>query len=707
MKLIPTFLTILLGFVFVAPEADARDSKRGGGSRASAPKRSSSVAKRSPMTGSKVQRPVSRPAPKPAARPQVKPASRPQAQPASRPASRPEAKPATRPSIQKPSVQKPSVQKPATRPAALPDGKPDSKPDLTRPGNKPGLNRPGNNKPDNNRPEIQPGGNRPGNNKPDLNRPDNKPGANRPDTLPGINRPGASKPELNRPDNRPSIERPNKNKPSTLPGMVSYPNRPDKGKPDRPNLGGNDRDKIKIGDRNNKINTGDRNRVNIDNSRNRNNVHIDKVNVGRKNVGLNNPGNRPTNKRNWDNNKWGGNKSVWGNRNNIGNNVNVNIDNNFRRNNNFAYRPNCWGARPWWGAGNCHGWHHGHWNYGWNSNYYRRHWWYDDDDDFASGFMWGIGVWSLGNLIYDMGYQSYRNPYPAPPVQNTYITYAQPVSVAAAENPPGDDQTAEIAETKSDEALERSREAFKQGDYLAASKAVDEAIGYTPGDVTLHEYRALVFFTLGKYSDAAGVLNPVLASGPGWSWDTMIGFYNGSEAYNEQLRKLEAYVKAAPDKADARFLLGYHYMVCGHMDKSYEQFAKASELQPADSISRQLRDLTASSIPDGGDSEAEPSLKPAPVPADQLVGTWVSDRGADGKVTFTMTEAGDYTWSFMNGGQSNELKGTYGLNDKDLLVLTSDDSQMVSAIEMTDGTKLHFTLIGAPDGDPGLDFVKN
>lgn len=683
MKLIPAFLTILIGFSLVAPEAYARSGSRsgggggGGGSRASAPKSSSSSAKRSPMTGSKVQQPVSRPAPKPAARPQTKPVSKPQTLPASRPV----AKPVTRPS-----VQKPSVQTPTTRPSTLPDRKPDSKPD--------------------------------------FNRPDSKPGSNRPDTLPGNTRPGSNKPDLTRPDNRPSIERPDKNKPSTLPGMVSYPNRPDKGKPDRPNLGGNDRpniggndrDKINIGDRDNKINTGDRNRVNIDkdrnrvnidNSRDRNKVHIDNVNVGRRNVGLNRPSTLPANKHNWDNNKWGGNKSVWGNHNNIGNNVNININNNFRNNNNFAYRPNCWGARPWWGAGNCHGWHHGHWNYGWNSHYYRSHWWHDDDDDFARGFMWGIGVWSLGNLIYDMGYQSYSNPYPAPPVQNTYITYTQPVSVAAAANPPGDDETATLAETKSEEALEHSRTAFKQGDYVAASKAVDEAIGYTPGDVTLHEYRALIFFALGKYSDAAGVLNPVLASGPGWGWETMIGFYNGSEAYNEQLLKLESYVKGSPDKADAHFLLGYHYMVCGHMDQSYEQFAKATKLQPADSISRQLRDLTASSIPDGGDSDAEPPARPAPVPADQLVGTWVSDRGADGKVTFTMAQDGNYTWSFMNSGKTSDLKGTYGLNDKGLLVLTSDDSQMVSSIEMKEKSKLHFTLIGAPDGDPGLDFVKN
>ena len=72
-----------------------------------------------------------------------------------------------------------------------------------------------------------------------------------------------------------------------------------------------------------------------------------------------------------------------------------------------------------------------------------------------------------------------------------------------------------------------------------------------------------------------------------------------------------------------------------------------------------------------------------------------------------MKESGDYTWSFMNAGKSSELKGTYGLNDKGLLVLTSDDTQMVSAVEMKDAGKMHFVLIGAPDGDPGLEFTKN
>ena len=103
----------------------------------------------------------------------------------------------------------------------------------------------------------------------------------------------------------------------------------------------------------------------------------------------------------------------------------------------------------------------------------------------------------------------------------------------------------------------------------------------------------------------------------------------------------------------------------------------------------------------------KPPARPDPVPPEKLIGAWVSDRGADGKVTFTIADDGNYTWNYMNGDQSSELKGTYELNDKGLLVLNSDDSQMISEIILKDDKQLHFTLVGAPEGDPGLEFVKN
>jgi len=653
-------LTFLLSFLLIESEAGAAGLGGGGGNRAAL-----SGAKRSPMTGSQVQRPVSRPNPKPVERPRVSAPSR------------PDSVSGSRPGIERPSVQKP-----------------DGRPTFSAGGGVEGAN-------------VRP------------NLPE------RPN--PGVTAGGQER----LPDGRPSVERPGQSRPATLPGMVSYPTRPEQGRPNlpsrpgvtdggfqRPGLpglsGGNSESKLpervvgldrpSIADRS-KINTVSGNRPAKIAGGDR--INVANVNIDGRNRGLRLPETRPVERRDWDANRWGGNNSVWGNNINIsGNDINVKVNNSFRRNNNFACRPNYWGARPWWGVSNYHGWHHGHWGYGWNSGYYHRHWWFHDDHDFAAGFMWGIGVWSLGNLIYDMGYQSYRNPYPAPVVQNTYVTYAQPISVAAAANPPGDEALAAAAEVTSTDALARSRSAFAAGDYLTASVAADEAIAASPGDVALHEYRALVFFALGKYSDAAGVLNPVLASGPGWSWETMQGFYGAPDAYSGQLAKLEAYTKASADRADGHFLLGYHYLVCGHMSDAGREFAAAAAIEPADTISRQLAALTGDSVPDGAVSEVEPPARPDPVPVEKLVGSWSVESDA-GKVVFTMEANGDFSWSCSGAENTAVMRGTYGLDERGLLVLTTDDMQMVSAVSLDGDNRMEFILVGAPDGESGLSFTKS
>ncbi len=687
------FLSLLLGLALVNPGAGARDLRGGGGGGirggGGAARPQIQAPKRSPMTGSPVNRPAARPEPRPAARPQPSVPSL------------PNPKPAPRPEINRPEIQRPFVQKPATRPTM-----PEIRPNPTGPGAA---------------------------GKPRPNLPDRPGGAA--EARPNL--PGGLDAADRLPDKRPSLDRPVANRPSTLPGMVTYPDRPDKGRPNppgygdnrpatlpggianRPNLpglGGGAAQRPNLPDRpggGNRPSIVDRGDFNLGNRPIQigggNQVNLGDVNVGGRNLALNRPATRPVERRDWDANRWGGNNSVWGNNVNIsGNNINVRVNNNFRTNNNFACRPDYWGARPWWGAANYHTWHHGHWGYGWNSGYYHRHWWFHDDNDFAAGFMWGIGVWSLGNLIYDMGYQSYRNPYPAPVVQNTYVTYTQPVSVAAAANPPGDEAVAAAAETKSDDALARSRTAFAGGDYLAAAAAADEAIAANPGDVTLHEYRALVFFALGKYGEAAGVLNPVLASGPGWSWETMSGFYGNTGAYPGQLAKLEAYAKASPDAAAAHFLLGYHYLVCGHMANAGVEFSTAAKLQPADTISRQLAALTADSVPDAGSAPSGDAgaARPDPVPVEKLVGSWSTDSDA-GKIVFTMNPGGAFSWSCTGTENTSMMKGTYGLDDKGLLVLTTDDSQLVSAVSMEGDGRMRFILVGAPDGDPGLEFTKS
>jgi hypothetical protein len=666
-------------------DAMARDegkkSANRGGSGASRPNvRPASSAARNPITNSKVSRPAT-PSSKPAQRPSVS-----QPKPSARPAvpNRPQPKPAERPN--RPETKPAQPNRPQAKPADRPNI-PNDRPQ-TKPAERP--NRPETKPAQPNRPQTKPA------ERPNLpgNRPQTKP-AERPN-LPG-NRP--NKPVV-RPETKPgNVNYPKPNRPQTLPGNVNRPNQKPVVRPGQ--------------------NTKPVKRPNIDN----------KVNI--------NSGNKTNNW--WQSNKTVNNTVI--NKNKVtnirGGDTNIQINNNFKKNVNWSTNQRHWGYNPWWNRPATRPWYGGSWNCGWNNSYrshyhyhhhgyyggyrplpgYSVHYHYDDDDnDWAQAVGWGLVGWGLGKLIFDSGYQTYTNPYPAQPVpsaKGSQVTYNQPITVVAAQTAPAESEADKVTE-QSESHIAESQAAFKQRDYLKALDFANKAVGEAPGDGALHEYRALVLFALGKYSEAAGVLNPVLAGGPGWDWTTMIGLYDSQETYMNQFKGLQAYSASKPEAADARFLLGYHYMVCGYLAEANAEFAEAARLQPADTVSAQLRDLTAASSNNGDEessSEGAPAEDapppPALVPLEKLAGTWVSDKGAQGTVTLAFKDDGKFVWTFKKDDKTNEFGGEYSMNDSGLLVLDAEDSQMVASVELPKDSELKFVLSGGPPGDPGLVFAKN
>ena len=211
-------------------------------------------------------------------------------------------------------------------------------------------------------------------------------------------------------------------------------------------------------------------------------------------------------------------------------------------------------------------------------------------------------AWALGSSFYNWGYASYANPYYAeeavaqPIVIEQTVAggepqtvtvpaytydYSQPIDTQSAPPPA---EVANPAVAKFDSA----RAAFGTGDYAGALKLTDEALKVLPNDATLHEFRALVLFAVGKYDLAAGPLYAVLSVGPGWDWTTMAGLYPNIDVYTSQLRKLEAFVSANPTSTAGRFVLAYHYLTQGHTDAAVSQLKQVVALAPQDTLSAQL-----------------------------------------------------------------------------------------------------------------------
>jgi tetratricopeptide (TPR) repeat protein len=476
-----------------------------------------------------------------------------------------------------------------------------------------------------------------------------------------------------------------------------------------------------------------------------------------------------------NNGNWNGNHGNHGNNGNWNGNHNGNWNGN-NGNWNGNHHGNNWGNNGWNGNNHHNHWNHGFWG-GWGGGFYP--WWglgYGGGWGWGSrwgfgypllGFGLGYGGWGYpyggygyggyggyGNWGYGSSSNYYYNPYGSSPLVlgSTVIDYSQPLAqvdpaqpVVADENAPvpnDSDPATKAAMTEFDVA----RNAFMNGNYDAAMASVDRSIEQLPSDAVLHEFRGLVLFAQGNYKDAAAAVHAVLAGGPGWDWQTLRSLYPSVDVYTQQLRALESYASAHPDSADARFLLGYHYMTEGYRDAAIRQFTKVTQLQPDDVLAQQI--VKASTTPpDPGDTgssnandvpltipqspvttrpsaatnavETPPSEAPAATadaPAvnqtaakpsvEQLAGAWNAAHQDGAKFDLNLTPEGTFTWKFTEGDKTGTLEGKYTLAN-DLLILEPKNGEpMVGRVTEAGADGFRFKILGAPAEDKGLKFGK-
>jgi uncharacterized protein (TIGR03066 family) len=336
--------------------------------------------------------------------------------------------------------------------------------------------------------------------------------------------------------------------------------------------------------------------------------------------------------------------------------------------------------------------------------------------------------------MYSSGYASYSNPYYTDSGSAAaYYDYSQPitvinqqpeetVAVAAAEPaagaavPTANEQpppSPEIQEASSH--FDLARDAFKTGDYTVASREIDQAIKALPNDAALHEFRALIFFATKDYKQAAATLYAVLSAGPGWNWTTLSGMYAATSDYTKQLRELEQYANANPAAADARFVLAYHYLACGHTDEARRQYEYILKVQPKDQLSAQLLELTGGNPAEQAAGQSKPEPAPAAEsPADQakapeaidaakIVGKWTAKRADGTTFALNLTDDSKFTWRFERGAKKEEFGGKYSVDGAILVLERTDGAQMPGLVTLA-ANGFNFKLYGGPPDDPGLDF---
>jgi tetratricopeptide (TPR) repeat protein len=323
---------------------------------------------------------------------------------------------------------------------------------------------------------------------------------------------------------------------------------------------------------------------------------------------------------------------------------------------------------------------------------------------------------------WSWGYWPYYNPYCVAPVvvEGATIDYSQPLVLATvpttAPQAPADPAQADTGTaTSKEQAMEMlngARETFIQGDYAKSLSQCNQAIAKLPNDPVLHEFRALMQFALRQYKEAAGTAYAVLSVGPGWDWATLSGFYPRVDVYAEQLRALEEYVRANPNQPEARFLLAYHYLACGHNDTAAEQFKAAVKLNPSDRLSAQLATSlsptspTSSPEPPAPSAESAVSASAVPVTAAALTGEWKVVRDDGATITLNLKADATYTWKFVQKDKTQEFSGAYSVADNLLILKENNSPVMVGEVKILADNRFNFRLPGSVANDPGLTFGK-
>lgn len=353
-------------------------------------------------------------------------------------------------------------------------------------------------------------------------------------------------------------------------------------------------------------------------------------------------------------------------------------------------------------ANNNHGdWYHG--GGGWWDHMWSEH----------PGWMaFGMTTWGINRLAYGFGLGAYSNPYYSDGGAGSGgYDYSQPIiqpTDYADSTQPG---AASVPPAAAMSTFDQARTDFYNGSYDSSLNNINQALKEMPKDAVVHEFRALVLFALGRYSEATTTIHPVLAVGPGWDWATLAGLYPSVDVYTQQLRRLEEYTKVHPKAADACFLLAYHYLTCNYKDAAHAKFLKVVELQPTDTIAADYARMTQPSTPIKADT---PVPQPPPVtsiPPDKLltekdlIGKWKANGGNGTAFVLELTEKGEFYWSFTQGKTSQKIKGAYAL-DKNTLAMEPDSGGTMLADLIKQGAGFHFAMQGAPANDPGLVFAR-
>jgi hypothetical protein len=255
------------------------------------------------------------------------------------------------------------------------------------------------------------------------------------------------------------------------------------------------------------------------------------------------------------------------------------------------------------GGGHHHGHHHDDSNHFLGISPYGLSYGFQNDN---FGMLIGPFGGGYGNHYHDHGYPAYEPPivsqpaysYAAPAVD--YGGYAPPTAspVTSTEASSVDAPTPEFANLNAGSAsyYRKSVDAFRSGDYAAATKAADHAIVEDSQNGALRTHASQCLLANGEFEAAAAALSDGLSMLPEDQWGNEIRSFRKLYRKNDyvtHVKQLEQFAKQNPEAAAGNALCAYHFYFLGHESAAQRHLAAARQVDPNYPLVAQLSQIIA------------------------------------------------------------------------------------------------------------------
>lgn len=191
--------------------------------------------------------------------------------------------------------------------------------------------------------------------------------------------------------------------------------------------------------------------------------------------------------------------------------------------------------------------------------------------------------------------QNIGTPIYYPPVNSTPSQPAPisaPVPVATRVQPPAPAEAVAPEVLKARKLVDEARQLFLQGKYTEAEPKLEELVALAAEDTNAYQFRSFNHFAQADYDAAAADAYDAILLGNTWDWDTVYDLYKNVDTYQSQLRKLESQATAESTMSN-HFLLGYQYLVLGHLARGQKELEKVLVIAPEEPLVTKLVDVVA------------------------------------------------------------------------------------------------------------------